>query len=67
MALRNFASTPNSKPVTSGVYRLTRHPMQIMSIVMWIGVGIASANLIIVASSIVLALLSNFSFIAQRN
>ncbi|MBA7669129.1 hypothetical protein ES703_77257 [subsurface metagenome] len=66
VALYNFALTSNDKPVTSGVYRLTRHPMQIMSIIMWIGIGIASANLIIIASSIALALISNFSFIAQE-
>ena len=66
VALYNFASTSSDEPVTSGVYRLTRHPMQIMSFIMWIGVGIASANLIIMASSIALALISNFSFIAQK-
>ena len=66
IALHNFASTPSRKPATSGVYRLTRHPMQIMSMIMWLGVGIASANLIIIASSIALALVSNFSFIAQE-
>ena len=66
VALYNFASTPDDRPVTSGIFRLTRHPMQIMSIIMWIGIGIASANLIIIASSIALALISNFSFISQE-
>ena len=66
IALHNFASTPSRKPATSGVYRLTRHPMQIMSMIMWLGVGIASANLLIIATSIALALVSNLSFIAQE-
>jgi len=66
VALYNFASTSDDKPVTSGIYRLTRHPMQIMSIIMWIGIGIASTNLIIIASSIALAIILNFSFISQE-
>jgi len=65
-ALYNFASTSDDKPATSGVYRLTRHPMQITAIIIWIGIGIASANMIIIACSVALGLISYFSFISQE-
>jgi protein-S-isoprenylcysteine O-methyltransferase Ste14 len=46
-AIVNFATTPLDRPVVKGVYRFSRHPIQLFSIVMWIGVGIATTSWLI--------------------
>ncbi|MBU2510050.1 isoprenylcysteine carboxylmethyltransferase family protein [bacterium] len=48
-ALKSFANTSINLPVTSGIYRYSRHPMQVFSLIMWIGVGIATGSWIILA------------------
>jgi len=54
-----FATTPiDSKPLTSGLYRYSRHPMYITQLVMFIGVGIASASWVFLLFSIVYTTLS---------
>ena len=39
-AMWTFSRADLSEPVTGGIFKITRHPMQVMGIVMWIGVGI---------------------------
>ncbi len=46
-ALKSFAETREDRPVVTDVYRLSRHPMQIFSLIMWVGVGIATTNWIV--------------------
>ena len=41
IALHNFATTPTDKPVTKGVYRISRNPMYIGEILINSGIGIA--------------------------
>ena len=40
----DFATTPMDKPVTKGVYRISRNPMYLGGFVMYIAIGIASAS-----------------------
>jgi protein-S-isoprenylcysteine O-methyltransferase Ste14 len=40
-ALFNFSSAPLDQPITSGLYRLSRHPQQLMFFVAFIGICIA--------------------------
>ena len=40
----NFATTPLDEPITRGLYRYSRHPMYVTQLVMFLGVGIASAS-----------------------
>ena len=41
----SFTNTPiGEKPITTGLYRYSRHPMYITQLVMLVGVGIASAS-----------------------
>jgi protein-S-isoprenylcysteine O-methyltransferase Ste14 len=40
----NWADTPPGKPVTSGLYRYTRHPMYISTSLLLLGVTVASAS-----------------------
>ena len=39
-----FATTPPDKPVTTGIYRYSRNPMQLSQVVIYLGVGIATAS-----------------------
>jgi len=56
MVIVSFVTTPiGEKPVTTGLYRYSRHPMYITQLVMLIGVGIASASWLFLLLTIVYA------------
>jgi len=40
----NFAVAPMNKPITRGMYRYSRHPLYISSLLIYLSVGIASAS-----------------------
>jgi len=44
VALLNFAKTPLDQPVTSGLYRFSRHPQQFMISVAFLGISIAMGS-----------------------
>jgi protein-S-isoprenylcysteine O-methyltransferase Ste14 len=66
VAMINFENTSPDHPVVKGVYRLSRHPMQLVSIAMWMGVGIATASWVILAACGVQLFLSRPFLIAQE-
>jgi len=39
-----FATTPPDKLVTKGIYRYSRHPMVLSTIILFVGIGIATAS-----------------------
>jgi len=54
MVIVSFVATPiGEKPITTGLYRYSRHPMYISQLVMFIGVGIASASWLFLLLTIV--------------
>ena len=63
----NFATTAHDKPVTKGMYKISRNPIQVFAVFMWIGVGIATTSWIIIAASIVLAVIYYPAFLVQEN
>jgi len=45
MVIVSFVTTPiGETPITTGIYRYSRHPMYITQLLIFIGVGIASAS-----------------------
>jgi protein-S-isoprenylcysteine O-methyltransferase Ste14 len=48
----NFASTPADKPVTRGVYRISRHPIYLSAALMYLGIGIACASWVLLLCAI---------------
>ena len=66
IAMLNYAKTEKDKPVVIGIYRLSRHPMQIMAVVMWIGIGIISASWVIILMAFILGIISFPSLVAQE-
>jgi protein-S-isoprenylcysteine O-methyltransferase Ste14 len=56
LGVYNFATTPKDKPVTKGIYRISRHPMYFFGFLTFIGIGITAASwlyLILAAAYIV--------------
>ena len=47
-----FATTPPDKPITSGIYRYSRNPMQLSQVLIFIGVGIATASWVFLLLSV---------------
>lgn len=66
VATYNFASTPDAQPVIKGLYKYSRHPVQVLAILMSLGIGIATTSWIIIIASVVLAVLSYPTFLAQE-
>jgi protein-S-isoprenylcysteine O-methyltransferase Ste14 len=66
MAMINFATTPPDKPVVKGIYQYSRHPMQILGIIMWVGVGLATISWIILLACVVQIFLCRPFLIAQE-
>jgi protein-S-isoprenylcysteine O-methyltransferase Ste14 len=44
VALVNFATTPINVPITRGMYRYSRHPLYLATLLVYLSVGIASAS-----------------------
>ena len=61
-----WANTPIDKPVTTGLYRYSRHPIYLTIFVQLIGVGIASASWVFILFTIVLIILFNISVIPEE-
>lgn len=47
-----FATTPLDKPVTTGIYRYSRNPMALSQVVIYLGVGIATASWVFILLSV---------------
>ena len=48
-----FATTPPDKLVTTGIYRYSRNPMQLSQVVIFLGVGIATASWVFLLLTVV--------------
>ena len=66
IALPNFATTPIDKPVTKGVYRISRNPMYIGEFLIYIGIGIACASWIFLLIAMVVRIGRNIFVISEE-
>lgn len=67
MATLSFATTPLSRPNTAGVYRISRHPMYFGVLLIFIGIGIATASWVfLLATMIFLILFSILRRVEER-
>ena len=53
MAVQVFTVTPKDRPVTKGIYRISRNPMSLGGFMMFIGVGIACVSWVFLISEVV--------------
>jgi protein-S-isoprenylcysteine O-methyltransferase Ste14 len=61
IATINFAATPVNEPVTRGVYRYSRHPIYMALLLIYLGVGIASASWVFLLLTVEMAVEVSFS------
>ena len=66
ISMINFATTPNDQPVTKGMYRISRNPVQVLAIIMLIGIGLATLSWIIIVACLLLAIISHPTFLVQE-
>ena len=52
MTTISFAKTPPDKPVTTGIYRISRHPIYFSGFLFFIGIGLTTASWIIILCAI---------------
>jgi protein-S-isoprenylcysteine O-methyltransferase Ste14 len=66
IAMINYANTSPDRPVTKGIYHISRHPMQVTAIIIWLGAGVATTSWIVILACIAQAILSYPSMVAQE-
>jgi len=66
VALFNFKSAPPDQPITSGLYRISRHPQQLMFFVTFIGICIAIGSLLALFTQIVSSLFLHSRILAEE-
>jgi protein-S-isoprenylcysteine O-methyltransferase Ste14 len=66
MAGVSWATNPFDKPITSGVYRISRHPMDFGNFVVIMGVGIACISWVFLLLGIVLITLMNMKAVNEE-
>jgi len=57
MAMLAFVATPKDRPVTKGIYRISRNPMYLGMFMIFFGVGIACVSWVFLISAVVFILL----------
>lgn len=65
-SLINYATSNPEKPVTKGIYKISRNPQQLSAIVMWIGIGFLTSCWLIIIVCLVQLIAAYPTFIAQE-
>jgi protein-S-isoprenylcysteine O-methyltransferase Ste14 len=66
MAGVSWATNPLDKPITTGIYRISRHPMDFGNVVVIIGTGIACASWVLPLLGIIILTLNNLSAVTEE-
>ena len=66
VAIRNFATSPEDKVITKGLYSVTRNPTYIGLLLMQTGLGIACSSWLYLLLAVVLAILLNANLTAEE-
>jgi len=62
----NFVATPLDQPVTTGIYRYSRHPSYLLMFPVLLGTGIASASWILILLSVISKILTSLFAAAEE-
>jgi protein-S-isoprenylcysteine O-methyltransferase Ste14 len=62
----NFTVTPMNKPITGGMYRYSRHPLYLASLLIYLSVGIASASWVFLLVFIVQLVSMNIAAVGEE-
>ena len=66
MAEVSFATTPLDKPVTKGVYRISRNPQDFFAFLIMMGIGIACASWLFLLFDMIWIIVSDRGAIAEE-
>lgn len=66
ISLINYATTNPDKPVVKGMYRYSRNPQQITTIIMWLGIGLTMSNFLVLIICLIQVITVYPTFIAQE-
>jgi protein-S-isoprenylcysteine O-methyltransferase Ste14 len=66
MTTINFATTPADKPVTRGVYRISRNPIYLSAALMYLGIGIACASWVLMLCAVLWIVFFNLAIPAEE-
>ncbi len=66
VATINFATTPMKEPVTSGVYRYSRHPLYVAHVLIYLSVSLASASWVFLLLTVLLAVVVSLSVVDEE-
>ena len=66
ISILNYASSNPNKPVIKGIYRFSRNPQQLSTIVMWIGLGFLTTCWLIIIVCLIQLVAAFLTFIAQE-
>jgi len=66
-ALLSIAATKPGEPFTTGMYRYSRHPIALGTLLPFIGTGLASASWLFLLLSAILTVISHFSAITEES
>ena len=67
VAMLNFATTPTDKPVTKGVYRISRNPMYVGEILINSGIGIACVSWVFLLIAMLTLVLRRFVVVFEEH
>ncbi len=66
IAIANVAATPLGEPFTKGVYRYSRNPLSVGMILIFLGVGIASASWLYLLLSAIITVITHFMVVIEE-
>jgi protein-S-isoprenylcysteine O-methyltransferase Ste14 len=66
LGVYNFATTPKDKPVTKGIYRISRHPMYFFGFLTFIGIGITAASWLYLILAVAYIVFGNIVYKAEE-
>jgi protein-S-isoprenylcysteine O-methyltransferase Ste14 len=66
IAVHDYATTPFDKPVTKGIYRISRNPIHFFSYIAWIGVGIAAGSWILIMCNVLMMVNMHIGTLAEE-
>ena len=66
IAIANIAATPEGDPFTKGIYRYSRHPLSLGMILIFVGVGIASASWLYLLLSAIITVITHFMVVIEE-
>ena len=67
IAIANVAATPEGDPFMKGMYRYSRHPLSLGMILIFLGVGIASASWLFLLLSAKITVITHFMVVTEEH